>query len=425
MRICDVTQFYSPFGGGVKRYLTEKRRFVQEETEDEHFLIIPGARSGYERQGRLHTHTVASPLINATTGYRALVRQKAVRQLLREIRPDVIESGDPYQVAWTALDEARSLGVPIVGFYHSHFAESYVGAVAKFGGPWIRRGALNLTQRYVRHLYNKFNYTLVCAQKLRETLRAWGVNNVRPVKLGINANVFQPGPPDPTWRERLNLPPDAFLLLYVGRLAGEKNIRVLLEAFERLRRQSRVDCRLLCVGQGPWGNELLDTREATGGALLWIPHVSNPAALARLYRSADLAVQPGVNETFGLVPLEAQACGLPVCGIRGTCMDETALAGLDLWAARNDPRELAAAIERMRVADRMLLGARASAAVRARYAWPVALRELWERYHEAVESRPRSVETSVAAPALKRDELRHDEIGVLEEAPHEAGRFTA
>lgn len=388
MRICDVTQFYSPFGGGVKRYLSEKRRYVQDQTDDEHFLIIPGPRHGYIREGRLHTYTVASPPISATSRYRMLLNQKEVRRLLREVHPDVIESGDPYQVAWTALREAHAMKVPIVGFYHSHFPEAYLRTAARFGGPLIRDAVLSWSRRYVRHLYNHFNYTLVCAQHLRNVLTDWGVTNVQPIKLGVDATAFQPGPPDGNLRAKLGIPPEAFFLLYVGRLAGEKNIRVLLDAFERLRRQSRVDYRLLCVGQGPWREQLLETREQTGGALQWIPHIGNSADLARLYRTADLAVHPGVHETFGLVPLEAQGCGLPVCGIRGSCMDENVMAGLDYWAPRNTSVDLAAAIERMRLCDRAALGKSASIAVRERYAWPVVLGEMWDHYRTLTQPRP-------------------------------------
>lgn len=384
MRICDVTQFYSPFGGGVRRYLTEKRRFVQTHTEDEHVLIIPGAKDGYTRDGRLHTYTIASPLISAAAGYRALLNQQKVRHLLRHVAPDIIESGDPYQIAWTVLDEAKSLGVPAVGFYHSHFPESYLRIAGNWGGPFVRNAVLDWSRRYVRRLYNQFNYTLVCAKPLRDVLRRWGVENVMPVKLGVDTDAFQPGPSDPALRARLGIPVDAFLLLYVGRLAGEKNVRVLFEAFERLRRYSRVDYRLLCVGQGPWRDQLLDTREQTGGAAQWITNIGNSTSLAGLYRSCDLAVHPSVNETFGLVALEAQACGLPVCGIRGSCMDDNIMAGLEYWARENRPTELAAAIERMRLADRAALGRRAAGAVRERYAWPVVLRELWNRYAELV-----------------------------------------
>jgi alpha-1,6-mannosyltransferase len=404
MKVCDVTQFYSPYGGGVKRYLSEKRRYVRECTDDEHVLIIPGARNEHIQEGRLHTYTIESPPVSYTSRYRALINQQAVRQLLREIGPDVIESGDPYQVAWTALGEAHASGTPIVGFYHSHFPEAYLRTAARFGGPLVRDAILALSRRYVARLYNRFDYTLVCAERLRAVLRDWGVENVRPVKLGVDASVFTPGKADPEWRRRFGIPESAFLLLFVGRLAGEKNIRTLLDAFEQLRRQSTTDYRLLCVGQGPWRDQLFETREATGGALSWIPHIGSSSVLASLYRSVDLEVHPSVNETFGLVPLEAQACGLPVCGIRGNCLEENAMAGVELWAAANTPSSLAQAIERMRHSDLKSLGQVASQRARERYAWPVVLGDLWSTYRELVtRSRRRPAAAVVPSTATSRE----------------------
>lgn len=390
MIICDVTQFYSPFGGGVRRYLTEKRRFVTCETNDEHVLVVPGVRDSYERDGRLHTYTIASPPISATSRYRALLNQKALRALLQQIQPDIIESGDPYQVAWTALREAEAQGIPIVGFYHSHFPEAYLRTAGKFGGPLFRRAVLYWSRKYVRRLYNRFDNTLVCAQGIRDVLSEWGVDNVRPIKLGVDVEAFQPGAADPAIRARLGIPDSAFFLLYVGRLAGEKNVKVLFDAFERLRRTTRRDYRLLCVGQGPWREQLLQTRQVVGENLVhWLPHLGDSRSLGTLYRSADLEVHPSINETFGLVPLEAQACGLAVCGIRGSCLDENIMAGLDLWAAKNTGSDLAEAVERFAIADRKAIGARASVQVRARYAWPVVLRELWTCYEELVRRKPR------------------------------------
>lgn len=67
MKLCDVTQFYSPKSGGVRRYLMEKRRYVLDHTDDEHHLIIPGDKTEYIQEGRLHTFTVASPRVDRTS----------------------------------------------------------------------------------------------------------------------------------------------------------------------------------------------------------------------------------------------------------------------------------------------------------------------------------------------------------------------
>ena len=217
-------------------------------------------------------------------------------------------------------------------------------------------------QDYIERLYNEFTRTLVPSSHLVEILRGWGVTNARAVRLGVDTTVFHPGPPDLRLREELGIPADAKLLLYVGRLAGEKNVTTLLEAF-RLLRERRSDVWLLIVGEGPLRRQLPPLRRQTR-AVSWKPYINESQELRRYYHSADLFVHPGVVETFGLVSLESQACGLPVVGIRGTNMDPNILAGLELWSPRNTPTDLAEAVERMLASDLPALGGRGRSAGR-------------------------------------------------------------
>ena len=71
MKLCDLTQFYSPVSGGVKRYVSEKVRHIRERTEhDEHMLIIPGDRDAVIEEDRARVYTIKSPLISRTSRVR-------------------------------------------------------------------------------------------------------------------------------------------------------------------------------------------------------------------------------------------------------------------------------------------------------------------------------------------------------------------
>ena len=120
MKVCDLTQFYSPFSGGVKRYLEEKRKYAIANGH-QHLLIIPGDQTSCTESENSRTYSIKSPLVSRTSRYRALLHLGAVQQLLERERPDVIESSDPYQLAWKAIASGRALRIPVVGFYHSHF----------------------------------------------------------------------------------------------------------------------------------------------------------------------------------------------------------------------------------------------------------------------------------------------------------------
>src|SRR5262249_30835106 len=166
---------------------------------------------------------------------------------------------------------------------------------------------------------------------LAKVLGSWGIANVVPVRLGVDTDVFKPGCRNEERRRQLNIRPDQVLLLYVGRLGYEKNLNTLVEAFERIERQWPDKYRLHLIGDGPFKPELL-LCTCKNPQITIQPYISDPEELARSYLAADVFVHPGINETFGLVTLEAQACGVPVIGIRGTFMDELALGGRDRWA---------------------------------------------------------------------------------------------
>jgi len=389
VKICDLTQFYSPVSGGVKRYIAEKVAYLHRYSpDDEHVLIIPGERDEVRREGRSTVHEIKSPLISRTSRYRALLRLNAVERVLKLEEPDIIESGDPYQMAWKALASGRALRIPAVAFYHSHFPEAYLRSTAKFLGVTATEFTMDLARRYVKTLYNRFSRTLVPSPSLGALITEWGVGNVENIDLGVDVEVFRPQPPDATeTRDMLGIPREAILLLYVGRLAAEKNTRTLFQSFELLQRKLPGRFHLLVTGDGMQRNLVKALQQQTG-AVTWEPYCPDTARLAQIYRAADLFVHPGVQETFGLVTLEAQACGTPVIGIRGSYMDRIIFTDQEGWARENSPEALAQAVIDTGRPDRF--GADALAAkVAVRYSWRHVFDRLFGIYREVIAEGPR------------------------------------
>ena len=384
MKICDLTQFYSPVSGGVKRYVHEKVRYLNAHTDDSHLLIIPGERDERTVEGRATVCTIRSPLLSRTSRYRAILRLGAIERILEAERPDVIESGDPYQVAWKAVASGRALGIPVIGFYHSHFPEAYLRTVARYFGKTATEFVMDASRRYVRSLYNRFDRTLVPSPALGRLLTDWGVNNVEPFDLGVDTEIFQPAPAGcEGTRTELGLPADRTLLLYVGRLAPEKNTRTLFDAFERLHQSDPARYHLLVVGDGTQRRSV-QALQAETSQVSWFASCVDPRALARIYRCADCFVHPGVQETFGLVTLEAQACGTPVIGIRGSYMDRIIFTDQRHWARENTPLALAEAIAQACQGDLKAQGRAASEVVRLRYSWNLVFERLFGIYREAI-----------------------------------------
>ena len=114
----------------------------------------------------------------------------------------------------------------------------------------------------------------------------------------------------------------------------------------------------------------------------WIQYCTDSAELARFYRAADLFVHPGVQETFGLVALESQACGTPVVGIRGSYMDRIFFTNRNRGRRENAPEALADAIEQLSAKKLRCLGETAARTAQKRYSWPRVFDELFCIYRE-------------------------------------------
>jgi len=382
MKICDLTQFYSPVSGGVKRYISEKIAWMRRaRPDDRHVLIIPGEQNACRDDGLARTYTIRSPLVSRTARYRALLNLTAVEEILEKERPDVIESGDPYQVAWKALASGDALGIPVVAFYHSHFPEAYLRTIDKFFGHIAVDITRDIARRYVRELYNRFAATIVPSPALARLLQDWGVRNTRLGELGVDTALFHANAdPDETRKVRaaLDIADDQILLLYVGRLAPEKNVTTLFDAFAQL---DAARFALVVVGDGSERRHLARLREHNE-SVHWLPYQGDGRQLARLYRAANLFVHPGVQETFGLVALESQASGTPVVGIRGSYMDRIIFTDQEHWAAENSPHALAEAIRVMASRDLAADGAAAAARVKQSYSWNQVFERLFAIYAE-------------------------------------------
>jgi alpha-1,6-mannosyltransferase len=390
LKICDLTQFYSPVSGGVKRYVHEKIAFIQRQRpDDEHLLIVPGAKTESIVDGRSRVCTIHSPLLSRSSRYRALLNLRAVGEIIERERPDIIESSDPYQVAWKAISVGADLRIPVLGYYHSHFPEIYQRSVQRWFGRFGFRLAGRSLRSYVRNLYNRFQCTLTPSEALSDLLSGWGIRNVRALPLGVDTTVFRSDGDDCAGtRSSLGIPDNRILLLYVGRLSNDKNVRLLFEAFNLVEQAEPGRFHLLIVGDGP-AHESLVALQRQGASLTWVRYVTDSAGLAGIYRAADLFVHPGLHETFGLVALESQACGTPVIGLRGSRMDRIIQHGLEHWADTDSADALAKAIRGFASDLSSISPSALSARIAERYDWDRVFSQLfciygevWAQYHD-------------------------------------------
>ena len=363
MHIVDTTLFFAPASGGVKRYLLAKRAFLARQPGMRHTIVVPGPAPARAADGVVY---VPSPRIPFAHGYRCPLELRRWTRRLVQLGPDLIEAGDPYHLAWAALSAARELDVPAVAFVHSD--------LPLIAALHCGRAGHALAQWYTAHLYARFDLVTTAGKQVAARLRERGLKRVAEQPLGVDTAIFHPSRRDPAVKAELGLREKTRLLVYAGRLSPEKQVPRLCEMASLLGPRYH----LLIVG---------------GSELRTLPHVSfrpyekDAARLARLIASADALVHAGEHETFGLVLLEAMACGLPVVGVRAGGAGEIVSNAVGRLAEPGSARSLARAVEELFEDDVEGLGRMARRTVELQYGWTPLLRRQLARYLGLMRSR--------------------------------------
>ncbi len=223
----------------------------------------------------------------------ALFAYNRLRHAIADFAPDVLHIATEGPLGLAARHCAVNYGLEFTSCYHTHFPDYAAARAAKFL-PFLYAPVRNLAIRYVRWFHEPSSCVFTATKSLADTLREWGFT--APLKMmtrGINHTLFHTG--EKTLFQDMKHP----VALYVGRIAIEKNLEDFLSM--------PFDGTKILVGGGP---DLDDLKSRFPNAVFTGPKTG--AELADHYRSADVFVFPSKTDTFGMVLVEALACGLPV-----------------------------------------------------------------------------------------------------------------
>ncbi len=304
LRLAVVTETWPPEVNGVALTLS---RLVQGLRERNHEVLLVRPRqdrrdaavqdSGYEELLMRGLPIPRYPQLKlGLPGKKALVAAWTRR------RPDLVHIATEGPLGWSALQAARRLKLPVTSDFRTNF-HSYS---QHYGVGWLRKPIA----AYLRKFHNHTQCTMVPTQALRAELATAGFQRLRVVARGVDTQCFNPGRRSAERRAAWGAGPGTLVMLSVGRLAAEKNLDVVLAAYEAAQRQAQAgggDVRLVIAGDGPL-RPSLQQRCPTAHFVGMRSH----AELALDYASADLFVFPSLTETFGNVTVEALASGLPV-----------------------------------------------------------------------------------------------------------------
>lgn len=368
LTLCDLTQSYSPTGGGgISTYLAEKRRYVLENTPHTLLQIVPGPVDRVSINGRHVFAEVGAARVRGSPDYRFILRTRVVHDLLRRFRPDVIESLCPWVLPWTAIRHRRAYPqTALVAGYRTDFPNAHVFRVAReLFGERIGRGFRWLSYGYAELTYREFDRVYTLSGQAREELARRRITDIDLLPLGVDTALFSPERRDPGFRAGLGLPGEGPLLVYAGRIDHEKRADRLIAMMRRL--PADLGAALVMIGEGKLRERLRG--EAHDLPVACVGFESDRAALARALASSDIYVSAMADETFGISVLEAQAAGLPVVGVDSGAMSDRVPESLGLLGPVDDVDAMAHNVERIWRVGARAMGDRARAHVVRRYSW--------------------------------------------------------
>ncbi len=266
-----------------------------------HEVLLIGPETDYTEYEGAKIVSVSGPPFPFYPELKMNIARPYVRKALDEFQPDIVHSVNPAFLGPYGIYYARRRKLPLIASFHTDIVQYAKAYGLGFTSPFV--------WTYFRVLHNQADLNLGPSTYVRDMLVGRNFKNVHWWKRGIDTDFFSRGNRDPEVRNRLtNGNPDDFLLVYVGRAAREKGLFELRDAIF-----PRPNVRLAIVGGGPAHDELqahyADTPTFFAGYL-------RGDDLIQAYRAADAFIFPSTTETFGLVALEAMACGLPVIAVK-------------------------------------------------------------------------------------------------------------
>jgi glycosyltransferase involved in cell wall biosynthesis len=394
-----ITNYWHDKGGGVSTFYRELLNGARRARRPIR-LVVPGPDAGSEQPDEfVKIYRVPGRKLQFSPSYRLIMPQtyllpgSPLHKIIAEERPGLVECCDRYTLNYLAglLRRQWLPGIPfrpaVIGLHCERMDDNVASYVSR------RHSAKSLCREYLRWLEfpmcdHHIAVSDYVAGELREVSDGHAVRRgvwVRP--MGVASRLFRPDRRDPDFRNwlqfRSGAPDGSRLLLYVGRLAPEKNLDLLIAAAEELQARDREGCHLVIAGEGPLRVDLEQRcRSRLPGAVCFLGHVPHGEELANIYANADVFVHPNPREPFGIAPLEAMASGLavvaPNCGGITSYADST-----NSWLADPTPESFAAAIRNItdseRLSDERRRNARATA---ERLDWERVISDYFELYDE-------------------------------------------
>ena len=368
MRILIATETFVPATDGICTRLAHMTVIMKELG---HELLIVSPDLGIREHHGIPVKTMDTFTFPLYKSRPWGLPSRKMKTIIEDFNPDIVHAVNPFLMVTSAVKYAKRMGLPLIASYHTHMPDY----LDHYHLPLLKP----VLWDYIRYWHQSADYNITVSESLKKELFKEQINVQGVLPRGIDLDLRHPKYKCPElyhqWTFGLD---DQKLLVYVGRLAAEKDLDQLVEIFKY-----RDDVCLAIVGDGPARSEL---EEVFAGTKTTFTGFLNGEELSKAYATGDAFIFPSVSETFGLVISEAMASGTPVIAAEnGPTLEQIKVGETGAIFKSKNSESL---MENLRILDsplklqQMGLKARKEA---ENYSWEHATRTLLNYYNEAIE----------------------------------------
>lgn len=339
MRIGMMADLYTPHVSGVTNAITLNKAAL-EERGHQVFVFTFGKPVGYTETDSNILRSPAIP-IGKTGAYFGINHCRKVLDILRTM--DIVHVHHPFLSGQQAVRYCKPFGIPVVFTNHTRY-DLYFQAYLPF---FPKQFGEKLLKLYLQRFWRSMDLVIAPSAGVKRVLQIYGVD--APMALipnGIDLRPFQ-NPVCRRTKESLGFSSDDVVMIFVGRLASEKNLSFLLRTFAA----AHAECprsRLVLIGDGPDRDRLLVQASSLGVAdSLSLPGLVPYREIPGYLAACDAFVTASISEVHPLTVIEAMAAGLPVIGINSPGVGDTVQDGVTGLLAPEDERVFADRLIRM------------------------------------------------------------------------------
>ncbi|MDR2581242.1 MAG: glycosyltransferase, partial [Fibromonadaceae bacterium] len=317
--ILDINNFWSPSGGGVRRYHLQKMEHYQKKQSDFKLVfLMQGKQNRTEEISPTLTieHVKALKVPGKWWEYRFIYSARQIRPYIEKHKVDIIEVGSPYVLPAAVRRACESLEYKpvLTGFWHADFPVTYIRRTFGRINDFLGRQLENIAWAYARYQFKNYCSIQVSCREVMERMKARGLSNLHWLPLGIDSCLFTPERKDPALVEELKAgDPNRLTMFFPHRFTREKGLSLLLGAYPMICEKLGVEPALVFVGTG---NRIRLVEEAVKKYkhIKYAGFIKNAEEMARWSASCEMGFALSGWETFGFSILEGMSSGQCLVG---------------------------------------------------------------------------------------------------------------